>query len=155
MRHQIRRPITLVGLVALVGCSDLFGLKGPEITVSLDVQPAVGTAFVLRTDIGGKQRVELTTDATRGRHASTDVRGDQYGNVPVRVMLLTASGDSIAAASFFQDFRHGYQHWVAALVGPQRPFGICTGAVVASPLTVGRTDTLFVMYGNIPQNAIC
>lgn len=119
------------------------------------MQPAVGTAFVLRTDIGGKRRVELATDAARGRHASTDVRGDQYGNVPVRVMLLTASGDSVAAVSFFQDFHRGYQHWVAALVGPQRPLGICTGAVVASPLTVGNTDTLFVMYGNIPDDAVC
>jgi hypothetical protein len=56
--------------------------------------------------------------------------------------------------SFFQ-FRHGYQHWVAALVGPQRPLGICIGAVVTSPLTVGSADTLFVMYGNIPDGAIC
>jgi hypothetical protein len=154
MRYRLRHSLALVGLVAVGGCSDLFGLRGPEITVSVDVQPGVGTAFVLRSDIGGR-RVELTADTVPGRRASTNVHGDRYGTVPVHVTLLTVMGDSVTAVSFSEDFQHGHQHWVAALIGPQRPLGICTGAVVAAPLTVGSSDTLFVMYGSIPHGALC
>lgn len=154
MRHGLRRSLALAGLAAIGGCSDLFGLRGPEITVSVDVQPPVGTAFVLRSDIGGR-RVELTAHTAHGLRKSTDVRGDRYGTVPVQVTLLTVSGDSVTAVSFSQEFHHGYQHWVAALIGPRRPLGICTGAVLAAPLTGGSSDTLFVMYGSIPHDAIC
>lgn len=114
----------------------------------------VGTAFLLRSDIGGRH-VDLAADPAHGGHASVDVRGPRYGNVPVNVTLFTASGDSIVAVSFSQDFQHGFRHWVAALVGSQRPLGICTGTVLAAPVTAGGADTLYVMYGKIPDGAIC
>ena len=151
---SLRHAATFVGMVGAVGCSDLFGPSGPPITLSFDVQSVAGTALVLRNDIGG-QRVELAADQAHGGHASIDVRGGRYGNVPVHVTLLMASGDSVTAISFSQDFQHGYHHWVAARVGRQRPLGICVGTVMAAPIAAGSTDTLYVMYGGIPDGAVC
>jgi len=51
--------------------------------------------------------------------------------------------------------RRGDNHWVAALVGSQRPGRHCIGTLAVAPLRGGGADTLFVMYGSIPDGAIC
>jgi hypothetical protein len=150
----LRHAAMVGGMVAIVGCSDLFDLSGPAITVSFDVQPVVATAFVLRSDIGGR-RVELAADPARGGHATIEARGERYGNVPVRVTMLTAAGDSVATMWFSQEFQRGYHHWVAARVGPQRPVGLCVGTALAAPVSAGSADSVYVMYGGIPDGAVC
>ena len=83
------------------------------------------------------------------------MRGPRYGEVPVRVTLLAASGDTLTAVHFSQRFQRDHQHWLSALVGRHRPVGHCIGSLAASPLGAGAADTLFVMYGSIPEDAIC
>ena len=139
--------------LALAGCSTLSAPSGPKISVSLALQHSPAAPTMIRADIGG-QRVEVTSsEPSPGR--STDVRGRGYGATPVRVVLLTTDGDSLAAVAFSQLFQRDHNHWVAALVGQHRPVGHCIGTLVAAPLGAGGTDTLFVMYGSLPEGAVC
>ena len=155
MKHlSFRHAATGVGTAAIVGCSGLFGPSGPPITVSFDVQPVVGGPFIVRNEIGGR-RVVLAADPARDGHASTAIHGGRYGSVPVQVTLLTTGGDSLTAVSFSQDFQRGSHYWVAAAVAPQRALSICAGAVLATPVRPGSTDTLYVTYGGLPDNAVC
>lgn len=156
MKHlRLRHVTTVVGTAAIVACSGLFGPSGPPITVSFDVQPVVGSAFIVRNEIGGR-RVVLAADPARGGHASTAIHGERYGSVPVQVTLLTTGGDSLTAVSFFsQDFHHGAHYWVAAGVARQRALSVCAGAVLAAPVRARSTDTLYVTYGGLPDNAVC
>jgi hypothetical protein len=138
----------------LAGCSDLFGPGGPRISVSLELQRPVGVPPVLQADIGGR-RVRLVPAGGGALRASADVRGRQFGRAPVHVALLTPLGDTLATVDFPQQFERDHAHWVAALVGQHRPIGHCIGSLAVAPLRVGDTDTLFVVYGSIPESAIC
>jgi hypothetical protein len=139
--------------LTFAGCSTLFTPSGPKISVSMAVERPPTVPTVLRADIGG-QRVELASTEP-GPPRSTDVRGRQYGLVPVRVALLTTDGASLAAVEFSQQFERDRNHWVAARLGQHRPLGHCIGTLVAAPLRQGGADTLFVMYGSLPEGAIC
>jgi hypothetical protein len=108
---------------------------------------------MLRADIGGRQVELASPDPGAGR--STDIRGRRYGPAPVRVALVTTDGDSLALVEFSQQFQRDHNHWVAALVGQYRPVGHCIGNLVVAPLRDGGTDTLFVMYGSLPERAVC
>jgi len=151
----------LICAVALLGCSDLFGPSGPEISVSLELRQPLGALPLLRADIGGRA-VQLTATAAEPGGASREVRGPRYGQVPVRVTLTTPSGEQLAMVEFSQWFYRNSKHWVAAVVGQRHPMGHCIGTLAVAPILVGTpsgsgsgTDTLFVMYGSIPDDAIC
>jgi hypothetical protein len=151
---SVRHATTVVGMATIFGCSGLFGPSGPPINVSFAVESVVGSAFAVRNEIGGR-RVVLTADPVRGGHASTDVQGPRFGDVPVQVTLLTTGGDSVTAVSFSQNFQHGSHHWVAARVGRHRVLSVCASSVLAAPLSAASTHTLYVTYGGIPDNAVC
>lgn len=72
-------------------------------------------------------------------------------NWPASAMCVVAI---TATVEFTQRFQRNHEHWVAAMVGPNRPRGICVGVVEARPLRTG-SDTLFVMYGSLPHGVIC
>lgn len=147
-RTRYRRSAVGLGL-ALAGCADVFG-GGPKIAVSLRlVQPAIQTPLALDVDASGRHvRVASGADGVT-------VHGDGYGDHTVRVTLRTAAGDSLAAATFTQHFERDGDHWIAGIVGRQRPVGVCVGTLVVAPLRTGNGDSLFVAYGGIPEGAIC
>jgi hypothetical protein len=138
-------------VLVLAGCPDLFGPGGPKLSVALNLQQPVTPAPILQADVGGR-RVELR--ATSSSEVRTEVRGPRYGEVPVRVALLAAAGDTLGSAAFSQLFQRDHAHWVVALVGMLRPRGHCIGELAVIPVR-GTADTLFVMYGSIPEGAVC
>lgn len=144
----------LAAALALAGCGDMLGLVGPRITVSLGVERALPGTPSLHADIGG-QRVEVASNGPGGPRADREVRGPRYGTVPVKVALVTASGDTTAKVEFSQDFERDHNHWVSGHVSQQRPVGHCIGTLIVTPLANAPADSLFVMYGAIPQGAIC
>jgi len=146
--------IAVAAALALAGCGDTLGLVGPRISVSLGVERVLPGTPWLHADIGG-QRVEVAPNSPGAPRAERELRGPRYGTVPVKVALVTAAGDTMAKVEFNQDFTRDHNHWVSGQVGQQRPEGHCIGTVVATPLRNTPADSLFVMYGAIPQGAIC
>lgn len=136
------------------GCSEIFGPSGPKITVSLGLESPIVPAPTLRVLIDDRLVVVPASQAGTAPTERT-IRGPRFGSTPVRVALMSSAGDTLAAVAFSQEFRRGENHWVAGLTGSHRPIGICIGALAAAPLHGSDTDTLFVMYGNIPEGAIC
>lgn len=161
VRAGMRRLLLLPAL-ALAGCSGVFSPDGPEISVSGDLNPVVAERPVLRVTIGSRE-VSLTfSERGAGSGVSRKIRGPRYGEVPVRVALFSAEGDSLAAVAFTQEFERDNDHWVSAIIGTYRPGGFCIGELDVVALPVGAfpesgtvQDTLFVMHGRIPKGAIC
>lgn len=151
MRVHIGMVASAVSVLMLAGCSDLLGSGGPTLSVTLNLQQPMTPAPILQANIGGR---EVVVRSTNSGDIGTKVRVSRYGEVPVRVALLTVVGDTLGAVAFSQQFQRGDAHWVAAFVGVHRPLGHCIGAVAVSPLRT-TADTLFVMYGSIPEGAIC
>lgn len=136
-------------------CTNPSGPIWPKLTASISMQHPTSEPPTLRADIGGRQ-IQLTPPAEAGSYASTTVPGLRYGEVPVRVALLTTSGsDTLAAASFTQRLTRDHDHWITAVVGLNRPIGMCIGQLEVVPLRGEGADTLFIMHGSIPEGAIC
>jgi len=145
----------LVGVPGMVaGCGDLFGPDGPDVTVSLEVPPPTVSARALRVAIG-EQSVEVPAPTAGGARAERHMRASGVGTQSVQVALVGPAGDTLAAAAFAQDFARHAQHWVAGLIGQQRPLGTCVGMIAVAPVRGSAADTLFVMYGGLPDGAIC
>lgn len=154
MRAKYGGLLAIACTLALAGCESLLGVGGPVIVVSLGMQGTVEAPLFLRADIGGRQ-VEVQSRILGDDRAFTEGHGPRYGEVPVRATVLSASRQELATVSFTQEFRRGNRHWLSALVGQQRPEGFCIGAVAAAPLRTGGADSLFVMYGGMPEDAVC
>ncbi len=156
MRHM--SMLGTLCAIALIGCSNILGVGGPQVSVSLEARQGLTAGAKLRADIGG-QVIQLAPTTGVAPRTSAEVRGSRYGEVPVSVTLLGASGDTLAAIGFTQRFERGHNHWIAAIVGDRRPIGPCIGNLAVVPVlaTMLETspDTLFVMHGSIPKNAIC
>lgn len=154
VRHSSILPAAAGLALALAACSSVLGLGGPRIWLSLAMEQALPEAPVLHVDIGG-QEVEVAATSASAPRDERQVRGPRYGDVPVRVALLAASGDTMAAVEFTQGFQRDHNHWVSGIVGHRRPLGHCIGALVAAPLRNMESDSLFVLYGAIPEGADC
>jgi hypothetical protein len=150
--------LAVASTLAAAGCSDVLGIGGPRIVVSVAKQSGVGDPLLLQADIGGR-RVEVESPRTLDDYDDRyrEVRGPRFGDVRVHATVLTAGRDTLATVEFTQGFRRGDRHWISAVVGPDRPEGFCIGDLVAAPLRTAPAgaDSLFVMYGGIPENAIC
>jgi hypothetical protein len=140
--------------LALAACSSVLGLGGPRISLSLAMEQVLPEAPVLRVDIGG-EGVEVVATSASAPRDERQVRGPRYGDVPVRVALLGPSGDTMAAVEFTQGFQRDHNHWVSGIVGQRRPLGHCIGALAVAPLCNAESDSLYVMYGGMPEGAIC
>ena len=161
VRAGMRRLLLLPAL-ALIGCSEFAGSGGPEISLHALVTSTVAERPLLRVDIAWRREtIEADLSGFRpGR--STEIHGPRYGDVPVRVTLLSSEGAPLAAVEFVQEFARNNNHWVTAVIGTHRPGGFCIGALEVVPLPVGAfpesaavQDTLFVMHGRMPKDAIC
>ena len=137
-----------------VACSSLAGPSGPEISVSLTVQQPSASGAALFVTVGGRD-VSLRASASTSQRTDASLEPGKFGTLPVRVVLLSSSADTLATVSFSQTFERGYTSWIGSFVSHVRPLGFCTGTVVAAPLRTSPSDTLFVMYGSIPEGAIC
>ena len=144
----------ICALGAAAGCADLFGPDEPDVTVSLEALPPSAAARPLRVVVGDRAMEVPAPPSGRAREERT-LRAPGFGTQLVEVALVGAAGDTLAAATFPQDFQRHSQHWVTGLVGPRRPIGACVGSVAIAPVRGGANDTLFVMYGGLPDGAFC
>jgi hypothetical protein len=136
------------------GCGDLFGPDRPDVTVSLDVLTPTVSARALRVAIGNRS-TEVPAPPAGGTRTEQQVRGQGFGTQSVQVALVGSAGDTLAVAAFPQHFERHTRHWIAGLVGRQRPLGTCVGMVATAPVRGTLADTLFVMYGGLPDGATC
>jgi len=153
MHHSpTRGSIILIGamIVALTAC-DLFEPPRRNLRVSL-VTPVAIPAARLHVRIA-LQRVVLRADAVG--ETSKQLTAPRDVSLPVNVALLDFAEDTLARVEFRQRFGGSDDdHWVLAVIGVNRPIGFCIGSLAMAALPTG-SDTLFVMYGHIPRDAIC
>jgi hypothetical protein len=70
-------------------------------------------------------------------------------------LLANVRGDTLGSASFTHRFESDRRHWISAQLDTTRPVGFCFGELLAIPLSPARTDSMYVMFGSIPEGAIC
>ena len=107
---------------------------------------------MLLAEIGGRH--VAVTGALDGSRADRTIRASRSGELPVTLVLLNAEGDTIASTHYTQLFENGSTHWVAVSLGTRRPVGHCIGELLVLA-TNSPPDTAFVMYGSLPNGAIC
>jgi len=152
-RAWLRCAAIVIG-VSGASCSALTGPSGPEISVSLTVQSPSASGAALLVTVGERD-VSLRASASPSQRSDASLERGKFGTLPVRVVLLSSSADTLATVAFSQTFERGYTSWIGSFVSHARPLGFCTGTVVGAPLRTAPSDTLFVMYGGIPKGAIC
>lgn len=152
---RISRMWRVVLPFALAACSGIFGPGDRDLSVSLYTEQSLAMPLRLEVRVGWRRVAISSTDSQR----DTRIAPPQYGDVPVSVALLTTAGDTLAAVRLVQGYQRGYDHWLVATVGTDRPRGMCIGEIVAMPLrpagSAAGGDSLFVDYGRIPKGAIC
>ena len=153
LRHAVSFAACCIALLLLAACNDVLGIGGRAVAVSLTQQRAWDPPPVLLVYIEGGRPVELT-GRRDGQRVDRQIQAPKFAELSVVVRLIGAQGDTIAATNYRQDFERGNIHWVAVDVGPRRPIGICIGTVLTIA-TNSPPDTAFVMYGQIPEDAIC
>lgn len=147
----------MTALLLLAGCS-LTGPERPDLSISLrsDVDLPPGSLF--RVVIDGQSH-DLELGAQRDTRYSIDRHAPRTGEFAVAASLVNASQATLASATFMQEYVADANHWVSAWVGEQRPIGHCFGTLVpvpiVPPLAAPRADSMFVMYGRIPKDAVC
>lgn len=149
-RGRVASAVASVIAAALVaqGCSSLFGLGGPEVSLRFDVVEEVGTDLELEIDIGGRRfRLEP--------REAVDDHAPRSGDLSVSVRLLAGTGEVLATDAFRQWFGDDSDQWVHGRIGGPRPLGFCFGALSVLPVGPPVADTLFVTHGGIPKDAVC
>lgn len=151
--HRILACLSI--LVAASGCSILFGPDEPDVTISLSAGDDVERAMALDVGLGGRVfRVEANSSSPPMTARAPDV-----GAHTVRVELVEVPDEVLATAQFSQTFQEDYDHWIAGIVGVYRPVGHCIGELIVVPLEPAGSqtepDTLFLMHGGIPRDAVC
>ena len=152
MTPRLLPPGRVLGLMAVLGiaapgCADLLGLGGPEVSIGFAVDASVQRDLHLYVGVGGHW-YRLDEPGRIMEHAP------RSGELRVTVQLLE-SDRIVGTDAFRQEFGDGYEHWVHARVGGARPTGYCIGAVSAVPVEAPVSDTMFVVHGRIPKDAIC
>lgn len=137
--------------VLCAACAGAFDPRTANLSVSL---LATGTPAPRLHVLVGRQRIVVPASAP-GSGDEQRVFAPPAEGVTVLIALVSESADTVATLSFGQSFRHDHTHWIAAVVGRQRPGGHCIGELVVAPLPGESTDTLFVAYGALPRGAIC
>lgn len=84
-----------------------------------------------------------------GERREVDVDDDDH---QVVVEVLRSDGGSVGLVQFDARYRNGSDYWIHVLVG-LRPEGHCVGQV--TPLGVVAADSLYVIHGGLPRDAIC
>ena len=151
----MRKAMVLVGAFGVAGCSGILNPLRPEVALSYIRSDPLDTPTEVHIAIDGRNvRLPAPDNEESGRTSAT-ITARRYGSVPVHIALLTTDGDTLAALQITHRLERGHGHWVGAQVSDWRPQGHCIGAVATAPLRPPSADTLFVMYGGIPHDAIC
>jgi hypothetical protein len=150
--NRLTVAVCCSSLLLLAGCLSIVGISERDVHVSITLQRAWDPPPSLQVYIDGR-RVEIDARSD-GRRAEREVQASRSGELLVGVRLLNADKDTLAATQFLQRFDRRNSHWIALTVGPQRPIGHCIGNLLALALP-SESDTAFVMYGRIPDGAIC
>jgi len=81
------------------------------------------------------------------------------GTLPVQVALVTAAGDTLAAARVVFQLEPDYRFGLGLVTGRERPIGPCAGSALAVPIRGSdarrAADTLFIMHSALPNGAVC
>ena len=79
------------------------------------------------------------------------------GLLPLRVLLVSLSGDTLASARIALPLRPAHRYGLSVRAGGPRPEGICVGKITAVPIVRGdvATETLFVSTAGLPRDAMC
>lgn len=77
------------------------------------------------------------------------------GELPVRVALVGATGDTLATARVVLALHSNWSYGIMTQAGGRRLEGMCVGRVTAVPIRPDGVDTLFVMSGGLPKGAMC
>ena len=147
-----RLIVTGAALFAVPACNGFLGSDHRPVEVSMTLQRSWDRPPVFEAEIGGR-RVQVTGHLD-GQRTVRIIQAPRSGELPVTVRLLDADGGTLASTQYTQLFESKTTHWVAVSVGTRRPLGICIGELLALP-TRFPTDTVFVMYGSIPDDAVC
>ncbi|HUE95699.1 MAG TPA: hypothetical protein VMN39_03520 [Longimicrobiaceae bacterium] len=151
-------PIKALALTALVlalaGCSSIFGPERPEVSIALYSAVGYDRLGRFEVDIGGRLfRFQADDEVSR------KVDAPEAGLLSVQVRLMGTGTDTLAAAEFSQRFSEGSEHWIVGRLGLQRPLGHCIGQLIVVPLPPAadapQADTLFLTHGSIPEGAVC
>ena len=136
----------------LSSCLEVFGLEDSDVTVSLAMRRNWESPPILHVYIEGSRPIALAgqRDGNRVERRVAPRLGARF----VVLRLLSSDGDTLASTEYSQSFKRGSAHWVALVVGQDRPIGHCIGTLLAIPTSL-EADTAFVMYGGLPHGAIC
>jgi hypothetical protein len=149
------RCLSLAAAFGLFACS-IFRPEAPDLSISVQPEVSVPSSTAFHVTVGGRN-FELQLGPERIRYAIKS-HAPQTGELPVSVALRSPTNTTVAEAAFNQVYEEGSNHWVAGNIGTRRPIGHCIGTLLAVPITPPITaggDTLFIMYGSIPKDAIC
>lgn len=87
------------------------------------------------------------------RSGALEVPGS--GELPVRVALVGATGDTLATARVVLTLHPNWSYDIMAQAGGRRREGMCVGRITAVPIRADGADTLFVIAGGLPKGAMC
>jgi hypothetical protein len=151
---KTRALLLLVAPLALASCSIIGPSDGPTISVSFSTSGSSNKILTSRVQVNGDV-IPLTPTAAGNWQASLDYHASRYGQTSIRVTLTNATGDSLAAITDTFNYERGNLNWIASTVLTSRPVGFCLGSVKAAAVKGTVGDSLFVMIGAIPENAVC
>lgn len=166
--RRLAAPLALL-LLAAAACTEP-GSTSSELWVELDARAPYADLSLFRvTAVQGPTSAhidgrDLASDRSSSftAHAFVDkIPVTRLGTLRVRVRMLSAAGDTVAASEVTFDAADDMSYGVVAQAGGTRaPQGMCGGTVrqaVALPLRAGQTapDTLFVRTMALPKRAVC
>src|SRR5688572_11391386 len=119
----MRKAILLVGALGIAGCSGVLEPRRPVIGVSYNLWSPLAVATELHVAI---DRQNLWLPAPEGQlrsESSTQVRARRYGDMPVRIAVLTITRDTLAAVQITHHLERDNAHWIGAQISDWRPQG--------------------------------
>ena len=147
----------ILAFLLLAACGSLLDTSaGPATAVSLARQVNGPRQLTLEVEVDGRSAT-LDLPAQRGQ-ADDVLRSARYGDVPAEAELRRA-GEVLGRVAFQHSLERHSTHWIATIVGQVRPAGFCMGIMETAPhaLRPGQAapDTMFVMHGSLPEEAVC
>lgn len=135
-----------------VSCSDPVSPAPATVEISLSVDAAAPTLTLLVALNGRTSRVVVDSGARCGE---LQVRTPRIGKLPVRVDLLSATGDTIATAEFQEEFRADYANSIGALVASGQLIQVCRAAPAFTiPTALPGTPNVYISYGGVPKDVV-
>ena len=160
---------SLLVLAASLACSSCNRLLGPDSATSSDFQlhfrgsGAYSSVNLVSVQLENRGRILRKyegrdfIDHSTPHPATPAERIPGTGDLRVTVTLRSAVGDTLASSSVSFSLDEQYHYCVDLAVPGPRPMTFCAFGVTAVPMRglAGRTDTLFIVAGGLPDGAVC